>query len=84
MKEVQALQAEAARQDAIAQALRADLRNAETAAAAITDQDSTEAGIAWARAGGLRHAMDTAIERMRQAHRDAADIEDPEGLRSEA
>jgi methionine synthase II (cobalamin-independent) len=84
MTEVQALQAEATRQDAIAQALRADVLAAEHAAAAITDQDSTDAGIAWARAGGLRHAMDQAIEAMRKAHRDAADMQDPDGLRFDA
>ena len=74
MTEMQALQAEATRQDEIAQFLRADVRAAEYAAAAVTDQDSSEAGIAWARAGGLRHAMDQAIEAMRKAHRDAADV----------
>lgn len=38
MTEVQALQAEATRQDAIAQALRADVRTAEAAAAGLTLQ----------------------------------------------
>lgn len=84
MTELQALRAEAARQDAIAQVLRAERAAAIKTAESIHDQASIEAGIAWARAEGLHSALDAAIANVRSAISAQSDIEDPDGLRSEA
>lgn len=84
MSQVNELRSAINTQDALVQALRAAAVEAQTEADGISDQDSTQAAIAWAKVSGLEQAAAAASKTVIDLVNELRDIQDPEGLRAEA
>lgn len=84
MSQVNELRSAINTQDALAQALRAAAVEAQTEADEISDQDSIQAAIAWAKVFGLEQAAAAASKTVIDLVNELRDIQDPEGLRAEA